>query len=150
MPPIFKKDDRYKQGVFKPKNVKKFIGEYAIYRSSYELKFFRFADENPNVLEWGSENIVVPYISPLDGRVHRYYVDNYMVIKEGTAIKRYLVEIKPSGQTVQPKKSKRKKQSTIIHENTQWVLNQAKWEAAREYAKKKGFEFIIITEKELF
>ena len=150
MPPIFKRDPRFKQGIFKPKNPKKFLSERAIYRSSYELRFFRWADENPNVLEWSSESIIIPYISPIDGKGHRYYVDNYCVLKEGDIIKRYLVEIKPSSQIQKPKVTKTKKPASLLYEQTQWVVNQAKWEAAGIYAKKRGFEFIILTEKELF
>ena len=94
---------KYRQGVFVPKNLKKFIGSKAVYRSGLELKFFRFCDDNPNILQWSSENVVVPYVSPLDKRVHRYFVDNYIMIKEGENIKRYLVEIKPFNQTKPPK-----------------------------------------------
>lgn len=150
MPPIFKKDERFKQGVFQPKNKEKFIGKFAIFRSSYERKFFLWADKNPNVLEWGSENIIVPYISPIDNKYHRYFVDNYIVIKEGNKIKKYLIEIKPFAQTQQPKPSNRKKKSTILYENTQWVVNQAKWEAAKKFAASRNAEFLLLTEKELF
>ena len=72
---------KYKQGIYTPIYPEKFIGKQATYRSGLELKFFRFCDNNANVLKWGSENVVVPYISPLDHRTHRYFVDNYVVIK---------------------------------------------------------------------
>jgi hypothetical protein len=147
---ILKKDDRFIQGIFKPNNPKKFIGKHAIFRSSFERKFFLWADSNPNVLEWGSENIIIPYKSPVDDRWHRYYVDNFVVLKEGANIVKYLVEIKPYKQTIAPVPSKRKKKSTLIYESTQWAINQAKWEAAEKYAKSKGYKFIKITEKELF
>ena len=93
---------KWRQGIFTPKNQDKFIGSKAVYRSGLELKFFRFCDDNPNVLEWGCENIVVPYISPLDNKAHRYYVDNYIAIKEESEVVKYLVEIKPSKQTKPP------------------------------------------------
>lgn len=147
-PPNFKKDPRFKQGVYRPINVQKFIGEHAIYRSGLELKFMKFCDTNSNVLKWGSENIIVPYISPVDNKLHRYYVDNFVAIKEGNTVKKYLVEIKPSRQTAPPKIKYRKK-STMLYEQVQWTVNQAKWTAAREYSKKKGLDFIILTEKEL-
>ena len=150
MPPIFKKDERFKQGIFQPKHPEKFIGKFAIFRSSYERKFFLWADKNPNVLEWGSENIVVPYISPLDNKYHRYFVDNYIIIKEGNNIKKYLIEIKPFSQTQKPKPSNRKKKSTVLYENTQWIINQAKWEAAKKFAASRNAEFLLLTEKELF
>ena len=139
---------KWRQGIFTPKNLDKFIGSKAVYRSGLELKFFRFCDDNPNVLEWGSENIIVPYISPLDNRAHRYYVDNYIAIKEGSEVVKYLVEIKPSKQTKPPTTKYRKRQH-LIYEQKQYVINQAKWKAAKEFCRKKGFTFIILTEKEL-
>ena len=111
---------KYRQGIFTPKNSKKFIGVKAIYRSGLELKFFRFCDDNKNVIKWSSENVVVPYVSPLDGRVHRYFVDNFISIKEGTNIKNYLVEIKPYRQT-KPPTTKYKKKQHIVYEQKQWA-----------------------------
>ncbi len=139
---------RYRQGVFIPKNQDKFIGTKAIYRSGLELKFFRFCDNNQNVLTWGSENVIVPYVSPLDGKVHRYFVDNYVVIKEGENIKKYLIEIKPFKQTKIPK-TKYKKKSHLIYEQKAYVINTAKWEAAKRFCHKKGYEFLILTEKDI-
>ena len=139
---------KWRQGIFTPKNQDKFIGSKAVYRSGLALKFFRFCDDNPNVLEWGSENIVVPYISPLDNKAHRYYVDNYIAIKEESEVVKYLVEIKPSKQTKPPTTKYRKRQH-LLYEQKQYVINQAKWKAAKEFCKKKGLTFIILTEKEL-
>jgi hypothetical protein len=139
---------KYKQGIYKPINPTKFIGNTATYRSGLELRFFRFCDYNPNILKWSSESIVVPYISPLDNKVHRYFVDNFVVVKEGKAIKKYLVEIKPYKQTIPPS-TKYRKQSHLLYEQAAWTVNQAKWSSAREYCKKHGFDFLILTEKEL-
>ena len=139
---------KWRQGIFTPKNQDKFIGSKAVYRSGLELKFFRFCDDNPNVIKWGSENIIVPYISPLDNRAHKYYVDNYIAIREGNEVKKYLVEIKPSKQTKPPTVKYRKKQH-LIYEQKQYVINQAKWKAAKDFCKKRGYAFIILTEKEL-
>lgn len=144
-----RKKRKWRQGIFVPVNKKKFIGERAVYRSGLELKFFRFCDKSKSVIRWGSENIVVPYRNPLDDRLHRYYVDNYVVIKEGDLIKKYCIEIKPYIQTKKPKTKYRKK-SHILYEAKQYVTNQAKWKAAREYCKKREYEFLILTEKELF
>lgn len=146
---LFNKDDRFKQGLFYPRNKDKFMGKFAVYRSSLELKFMKWADANPNVLEWGSENIIVPFRSPIDQKIHRYYVDNYVVIKEGTKINKYLIEIKPYKHTIPPKPSKKKKRDTVIYENVQWLVNQAKWEAATAFAESRGAKFIKLTENEL-
>ena len=145
---MFKKDPRYTQGIFIPRNKEKFLGSKAIYRSSLELRFMKFCDNNQNVVKWGSENVVIPYLNPLDGKIHRYFVDNFVQIKEGEKIKRYLVEIKPSKQLLPPTTKYRKK-SNLIYEQTMYITNQAKWQAARDWCNKKGLEFIILTEKHL-
>jgi hypothetical protein len=142
------KNNKYRQGVFTPVNKSKFLGVSAIYRSGLELKFMRFCDSNQNVIKWGSENVIIPYISPLDGRAHKYYVDNFVVIKEGDQVKKYLIEIKPSKQTIPPV-TKYKKKEHLIYEQSMYVKNQAKWQAATEFCKKKGLEFLILTEKHL-
>ena len=140
---------KWRQGIFVPKNQDKFIGTKATYRSGLELKFFRFCDNSPIVLKWGSENVIIPYRSPLDNRAHKYYVDNLVIIKEDDQIKKYLVEIKPYNQTKKPQTKYRKK-SHLIYEQRAFITNQAKWHAARDYCKKCGYTFIIITEKELY
>lgn len=143
-----KKDSRFKQGYFVPINKDKFIGKQAIFRSGLELKFMRFCDNNPNVLKWGSECIVVPYFSPIDNKWHKYYIDNFVHIREGSIVKKYLVEIKPFKKT-QPPSTKYKKKTHLLYEQVEYTINEKKWEAARSYAKQYNMEFIIITEKEL-
>lgn len=144
------RDKRFKQGIFVPRYMDKLIdSSNPVYRSGLELAFMRFCDNNPNILKWGSESVVIPYYSPLDNKMHRYFVDNFVMIREGEKIVKYLVEVKPSSQTVEPTFSKRKKQSTVIYEQAQFVTNTAKWNACREYCAKKGFKFLILTEKEL-
>ena len=146
-----KKNKRFRQGNFKPINSKKYIGKGdPVYRSGWELKFFRWADLNENILAWGSENIIIPYVNPLDGKVHRYFVDNFIVFKGKDGVNnKFLIEIKPSKQTQRPVKTKYKKQKTILYEQKMYIQNTAKWEAANKWAKKKGYKFLIITEKEL-
>jgi hypothetical protein len=143
------KNSKFRQGVFTPKNPAKYIGKSKpVYRSSWELKFFRWCDDNANVVEWASESIIIPYISPLDRKVHRYYTDGVLALKEGEEIKKYIIEIKPLSQVLPPKPGKKKK-TTVIYENQRYVQNMAKWEAARKYAAKHNFNFWILTEKEL-
>jgi hypothetical protein len=145
-----KKYSQYKQGIYKPSGKKYKGGSNPVYRSSWELKFFRWCDANPNVVEWSSESVAIPYKSPLDGRVHRYFVDNVVKIKEGNSITKYIIEIKPKKQTIKPKAHGNKKKSTVLYENMQYVKNIAKWEAARDWCKRKGYKFQIITEDHLF
>lgn len=144
------KNSRFRQGIYTPKNANKYIGNGSkcIYRSGLELKFMRFCDSNSNVKRWSSESIIIPYISPLDNRVHKYHVDNYVEIQEGSAIRKYLVEIKPYRQTLPPT-TKYKKKEHLIYEKNMFSINTSKWNAARAYCKQKGYEFLILTEKDL-
>lgn len=134
------------KGRFKPTNPKKYCGDVSniIYRSSYELKFMKWCDQNENIIEWGSEELSIPYISPIDNRVHRYFPDFYIKLNG----KKYLIEIKPSRFTQEPKVPKRKTKR-FIEEVKQYGTNIAKWQSATEFCLDNGWEFKIITEKEL-
>lgn len=145
-----KKNRNYIQGIYKPKNPKKYIGAVPIYRSLMELKAFRYLDNNPNVISWSSESVVIPYESPADGKIHRYFVDLVAKLqsKDGT-IKKLLIEVKPERQTKPPVESTRKSQKTLIYEKYQFAVNTAKWEAARGWCSKKGYTFIILNENHL-
>jgi di/tripeptidase len=139
------------KGKFSPKNIHKYRGDYKkiIYRSSWELKFMKYCDEKDYVLEWGSEEIVIPYRSPLDNRIHRYFVDFYVKIKDSNNnINKYLIEIKPKKQTQEPKIPKRKTKS-YIYEVTEYVKNQAKWSAAENFCLDRKWKFMILTEDNL-
>lgn len=146
-----KKNKNFVQGVFNARNVKKYKGKFPIiYRSSLELKVMRWFDNNPNIITWGSESVIIPYISPLDGRMHRYFVDFVAELKQkDNSIKKLILEIKPYKQTIKPEPSNRKKAKTIIYENTEWIRNQAKWQAAEAWSKSKGYKFLILTEKDI-
>jgi len=131
----------WKQGIYKPINEKKYIKPvdklmnseiYPTYRSSWELKFLKFCDLNQDVIEWSSEPFAIKYLG-LDNKIHRYYID-FMINIKG---KIYLIEIKPYQQAYNPK-------------NPVFKLNQVKWKYAREFCRKNGFEFKVLTEKELF
>ena len=138
-------------GKYSPINPKKYRGNprEIYYRSLWELKFMKWCDINQNILEWGSEEIVVPYRSPLHGRYHRYFVDFYIKVQtRSNIIKKYLIEIKPKKQTVEPPIQK-KRTKRYISEVTTYVINQAKWEAAREWCADRQLEFLILTEDHL-
>ena len=136
---------------YKPTNPQKYNGNpnNIICRSSWERKFCRYCDLNENILEWGSEEFWIPYISPVDRRVHRYFPDFIIKVKESNGqIKTYVIEVKPAKQTRPPKPRKKVTQS-YIYECKTYATNQAKWKAADEWCKDKRVEFKIITEKEL-
>lgn len=142
----------YKQGFFKPKNPKKYIGDPTniVYRSGWEKRVMDSLDDNINVIRWASEEVVIPYVSPVDNKIHRYYVDFYVeaVGRDGET-RIMLLEVKPKGQTEAPKTPKRKTKRFITEVMT-YGVNQAKWKAATEYCRNKGWEFKLITEQELF
>lgn len=116
-----------------------------IMRSSWETRFASWCDKNPSVLKWSSEETVVPYRCPTDNRIHRYFVDFKISVSTG---KTYIVEVKPAAQTQPPIYPGRQTQRYIT-ESLTFMKNQAKWEAANEFARDRGWEFKIITEKEL-
>ena len=139
------------KGRFKPKNCDKYKGDPTgiIYRSLLELRFMVYLDKTNEILEWSSEEIVVPYVSPLDQRRHRYFVDFFVRkrMSDGS-VQCSLVEIKPKGQTYAPKISKRKTKR-YLNEVMTWGVNSAKWEAAHAYCVYRGWTFQIITDHDL-
>jgi hypothetical protein len=150
---IKKKNPKFIQGTFSPSNPNKYKGTLPIiYRSSLELKAFRDMDLNPNIISWGSESVVIPYPYPFNNSIRRYFIDIVAALKNPTSgeIKKLLIEIKPFKQTLPPTPSKNKSQKTILYENQQFVVNQCKWKAAKEWAAKKGYIFLILTEKNYF
>ncbi len=139
------------KGKFQPSYPKKYKGDPTniIYRSLWERKFMMYCDLNENIIEWGSEEIALPYRSPLDNRVHRYFPDFYIKVKENNgSLKRYLIEIKPKKQTAPPKKPKRQT-SGYLREAYEYAKNKAKWEAASEWCKDRSYICKVFTEKEL-
>ena len=139
------------KGRYRPSNPKKYKGDSSniTYRSLWERKFMVYCDNQTKILEWGSEEIVLPYRSPIDNKVHRYFPDFYIKVKESNGkIKRYIIEIKPKKQTVEPK-MKKKKTKGYIYEVYEYAKNQAKWKAAEEFCKDRMWEFKVLTEEEL-
>tara|TARA_E500000318_G_C3525646_1_gene198284 strand:- start:260 stop:694 length:435 start_codon:yes stop_codon:yes gene_type:complete len=139
------------KGRYKPKHPEKYIGNPTniIYRSLLERRFMVYCDSSKNILEWGSEEVIVPYKSPVDNRMHRYYVDFIVKLrnKEGLT-ETLLIEVKPKKQCSEPKKPK-KKTRTYLNEVKTWGVNTAKWKAATEYAENKGWKFKIMTDETL-
>lgn len=143
------------KGKFKPKNPKKYRGDPTniIYRSGWELKLMMYLDDQPNILEWSSEEIVIPYVSPIDNRVHRYFPDFY--VKKRTPkgnIEEVLIEVKPESQMVEPKPQANKNgrpSKQYIKEVVTWGVNSAKWAAAESYCAKRGWMFVKMGAKDL-
>lgn len=141
---------KYQQGLYTPKNPGKYLGDVTKirYMSSYELHMHTFLDNNPNVIAWNSEGVIIPYVKPTDGKVHRYLVDYFVQYKNKSGeIICELIEVKPESQT---KKSRSRNPKTKLVESLTYAVNLAKWEAATKYAKERGWKFKIITERSLF
>jgi len=137
---------------YKPEYPKKYKGNpnNIICRSSWERKFCRWCDLNENILEWGSEELWIPYRSPIDGRVHKYFPDFIIKVKERTGqIKKYIIEVKPKKQTIEPTKTPKRKTKGWLYEVKTYAVNQAKWKAAKEFCDDRLIEFKIITEDDL-
>lgn len=134
-----------------PKNPDKYIGDAKniVARSSWEVKFFNWCDNNPSILAWASEEVVVPYISPVDNRTHRYFTDAIIKVQTNNGIKVYLIEIKPYAQT-QPPIPPQKKTKRFLNEVMTYGVNIAKWKAATKYAEQRNWEFKVLTERDLY
>jgi hypothetical protein len=139
------------KGKFRVDNPGKYKGDISniVYRSLWELRFMKWCDKNQSVEEWGSETVIVPYISPLDRKAHRYFVDFYVKVRnKNGALQKYLIEIKPERFTKPPAIPK-KKTKRFIDEVFQYSVNDAKWKAAFEFCKDRNMTFMILTEKDL-
>jgi hypothetical protein len=135
------------QGKYIPHFPHKYKGDprNIVYRSSWEYKFMKWCDFAPSVREWGSEEIVIPYVSPADGKIHRYFPDFYVNIDGKT---KYIVEVKPFYQTQEPKTQSRNTKKYITEVVT-YHVNKAKWDAAINFCESHSMKFMLITEKEL-
>mgnify|MGYP002507775786 CR=1 FL=1 len=139
------------KGKFTPQNPKKYNGnpDNIIYRSSWELRCMKWFDDNPNIIWWSSEELAIPYYSPVDKRMHRYFPDFLIKVRTKTGVlKTMLLEVKPKKQTITPETKKRLTKQ-YINEVVTYGINQAKWKAATEYCLDRGWEFKLITEDHL-
>ena len=140
------------KGKYIPINPKKYVGNSSqvIYRSLWERKLMVYCDRNEKVVEWGSEEVIVPYRSPWDGKMHRYFPDFYMKVKQGNGTyKKFIIEVKPKAQCKEPIKTPKRKTRKWYKEVQTWGINQAKWKSATDYCENRGMEFKILTEDHL-
>ena len=139
------------KGLFKPKHPNKYKGDPSniVFRSSWELKFMNYLDAHEDVITWSSEEFCIPYRSPVDGAVHRYFPDFWLKQRklDGT-IETVVVEIKPKKQTMPPEPQK-KRTKRYINEVMTWGVNSAKWQAAQKFCESKNWKFAIFTENHL-
>ena len=137
------------KGRYFPTNPKKYKGNpnQIVYRSLWERKVMVYCDKNDAIIEWGSEEVIVPYLSPMDGKIHRYFPDFYMKVRQADgSTKKFIVEVKPKSQCKQPVKNPKRRTTKWFNEVKTFAINQAKWKSAREFCEDKGMEFKIFTE----
>ena len=138
------------KGMFHPQNPKKYRGDAnkIIYRSSWEVRVMKWLDDNPNVIWWASEELPIPYKSPIDQKIHRYFPDFIVRLKQrGGKETTLILEIKPESQTKAP--VQKRKTSRFIQEAATYAINQEKWRAADLFCKEHGWQFRVLTEKDL-
>ena len=138
-------------GLYKPLQPKKYRGNPSriVYRSLWEKKYMKYCDHTSSILEWGSEEIIIPYRSPIDNRVHRYYPDFYIkVLEKSGKTSKYIVEIKPKKQT-KPPYGKDKRTVAYKREALTFAKNRAKWNAAEDFCEDRQMKFLILTEDHL-
>jgi len=139
-------------GVYKPTHPQKYKGNPTriIYRSLWERKFMYFCDHNDSIIEWGSEEVIIPYKCPTDGRVHRYYPDFYIKVKDKTGrYQKYIIEVKPKKQTQPPNEKPKRKTAAWKKEVFTFMKNRAKWDAAQDFCEDRQMKFLILTEDHL-
>lgn len=140
------------KGFYKPINPAKYVGDInnIVFRSLWERKLMLWCDKNSSVLKWGSEIHPIPYYSTVDGRMRRYFVDFFVQMrnKDGNT-ETIMIEVKPNKETRPPEKPKtnnRKSQERYLQEHLTYQVNQDKWKAATEFAKKHNMRFVIMDE----
>ena len=137
---------RFAQGKFTCKNPQKYVGrKHPTYRSSWEFAFMRFCDEHPNVAQWASEAVRIPYRNPLTGK-HTIYVPDFFIAYADKNGKQHadVIEIKPENQTKLESVGKNK------YNQSQLIINHAKWKSAGLWCRNRGFAFKIINESDIF
>ena len=140
------------KGKYIPKNPKKYKGDPSrvIYRSLWERKFMVYCDRNDKVVEWGSEELVIPYVSPWDGRYHRYFPDFYIKVRtKNGSLKKYIIEVKPKNQCTPPERNPKRRTGVWYNKVKTWGINKAKWKSATEFCLDNNMEFKILTEDHL-
>ncbi len=138
------------KGRFKPKNPKKYNGsaENIIYRSSWELRVMKYFDESASIIWWASEELAIPYRSPVDQKMHRYFPDFIVKVREKTGlVMTYILEVKPEKQTKIP--VQKRKTQKYLQEAATYAINQEKWRAADIFCQEHGWKFKVVTEKDL-
>jgi len=136
----------FAQGKYNLKNPEKYVGNrLPTYRSGWEFAFMRFCDEHAAITKWASEAVKIPYRNPLTGKYTIYIPDFFIVYADKNGHQRTeIIEVKPENQTIKEKLGRSK------YNQASWIVNQAKWEAARAWCKQQGLVFRVVSEHDIF
>ena len=147
------KNSGYNQGYYNPMNPDKYAGNPPIiYRSSWELKFMKMCDTRDDIVKWASEPVEIRYWSSLDNKEHSYFPDFYIKVKKEDGFEESLVEIKPESHLKKPSPPKKNSKQALKNYKflaEQFIKNRDKYKYATEWAKERGFRFVVMTEKSL-
>lgn len=143
--------NKFVQGKFRPEFPEKYIGDVnkITFRSSWERIVMNFLDQQPTIIRWQSEEQQIPYRSPVDGRMHRYILDFSFWSNTPDGIKKFMVEVKPKKQVLKPSKTGSESDASFQERIKEWLINDAKWKAARIVAERDGSQFVILTEEQI-
>lgn len=143
---------RYHQGQYLITKPEKYVGDpnNVVFRSGWERILMKRCEVDPNILKWASEETIVPYFSKVHRKWRRYFVDFILLVRrdDGTTEK-LLVEVKPNSKAhppVKPKRMTKKAKGRLMTETIEYQVNQDKWNAAREYARRNGMRFVVMDE----
>ena len=140
------------KGLYRPTNPKKYVGDpnRIVYRSLLERRFMLYCDRTPEIIAWASEGIAIKYYNPLDKRVHRYFPDFFIKYRDkNNKLRVMVIEVKPKRQVQKPNQNPKKRTKAWAYSVQTWVINQAKWKAAKEFCADRNYEFKIMTEDDL-
>ena len=145
------RSQKYK-GKYTPDNPTKYTGDATniIYRSMWERRCMKYFDVNPSVLQWSSEEVVIPYYDSMSKKVRRYFPDFLIKVKTATGESTtHLIEVKPSKDLRPPVGGRGKKKSTVLYEMKAYRMNRDKFASARKWCDERGIIFDVWTEKHL-
>ena len=137
---------KFAQGKFTLKNTEKYVGtKTPTYRSSWEHTFMMFCDNHPNIIQWASEAVQIPYRNPVTGKQSIYVPDFFVMYEDKNGNRRAeIVEVKPSSQATMEAAGKNNQNKLSV------VVNTAKWQAAQIWCRRQQISFRVITEKDIF
>ncbi len=140
------------QGKFRPRNPDKYKGDPSniVYRSSWEKIFCNWWDRNDKIVSWQSEEKCLWYDDPVSKKKRRYFPDFIIMYENSKGIMiTEMIEVKPKSQVDGPPVNPKRRTQAWMRAVQTYVTNQAKWSAAAKVCEDRGWNFRLVTEKDL-